>query len=458
MSIIAFINIFSCGIIFITSITIFLMGTRVISTRIYALLWFAVFLYVFFYTLNNNTQGILQNSAFSYIDLSQKIHFFIPSFAFIYIIVNKKNTLKLIYLTILLVPVFSLIIDLTIMRQVFIKGYLLFRVIYHLIFWSALLAYYVVKPDGKKAKSKKDLPLVFIIIVAVSPYVFINLIFTIKNKMLLLDTLPISLALASVLTLYLSYKKNMLESDYEYYINLDTLKKTQIYEKKTIIEKLTSSLIHEIKNPVTAIQSFNQQLLDRFSIMQENEVRQFLEITSDELGKIKKLSESFLKTYRKDEKQDVSRIGVHQLLLSLETLLMFDFEKRNIRLVLSEPLKNTTVNFNNYQVRQIFLNLLYNAIEADCTTITVYSDETVGFVNIFIEDNGTGIDFRDKDKIFDAFWTTKNNGTGMGLSVCKEIMNDHMGNIELVGSTRNKTVFKLSFYKGEAKNENTYSG
>jgi two-component system, sporulation sensor kinase D len=74
----------------------------------------------------------------------------------------------------------------------------------------------------------------------------------------------------------------------------------------------------------------------------------------------------------------------------------------------------------------------------------------VGFDNIFMEDDGTGIDFRDKEKIFDTFWTTKLNGTGMGLSVCKEIMNDHMGNIELVGSTKNKTVFKLSFYKGEA--------
>ena len=445
MSIIAFINIFSCGIIFITSITIFLMGTRVLSTRIYALLWFAVFLYVFFYTLSNNSQSLF------YFNFYQTIHFFIPSFAFIYIIVNKNNTFKLKYLAILLVPFFSLIIDLTVMRQVFIKINLLFSVIYHLIFWSFLLTYYVMNPEKKKAKSKKDLSLVFIIIVAVSPYIFINLIYLIKNKMLLLDTLPVSLALASVLTLYLSYKKNMLESDYEYYMNLDTLKKSQVYEKKTIIEKLTSSLIHEIKNPVTAIQSFNQQLLDRFSIMQENEVRQFLEITSDELGKIKILSESFLKTYRKDEKQEVSRIGIYQLLLSLETLLRFDMQKRNISLVLSEPLKNVTVNFNNYQIRQIFLNLLYNAIEAQCSAILVYSDETVDFVNIFIEDNGTGIDFRDREKIFDAFWTTKNSGTGMGLSVCKEIMNDHMGNIELVGSTRNKTVFKLSFYKGEAK-------
>lgn len=452
MSIIEYINIFSCGIIFITSITIFLMGTKVVSTKFYALLWFAIFLYVFFYTLYNNSRGLLKTSTFIYFDLYQIIHFFIPSFAFIYIIVKKKNRFKLIYLAILLVPVFSFITDQIIMRWIFIMRFPLFRVLYHFIFWSILLTYQILNPGRKKVKSKNDLPLVVIIIVAVSPYIFINLIYAMKNKdLLLLDMLPISLALASVLTLYFSYKKNMLESDYEYYMNLDTLKKTQIYEKKTIIEKLTSSLIHEIKNPVTAIQSLNQQLLDRFSIMDENEIRQFLEITSDELGKIKSLSESFLKTYKKDEKKEVSPIGIHQLLLSLETLLRFDMQKRNIRLEVKESLKDLTVNFNNYQIRQIFLNLLYNAIEAECTIISVYSDETLGFVNIFIEDNGTGIDFRDKEKIFNTFWTTKTNGTGMGLSVCKEIMNDHMGNIELVGSTRNKTVFKLSFYKGDVK-------
>jgi two-component system, LuxR family, sensor kinase FixL len=93
------------------------------------------------------------------------------------------------------------------------------------------------------------------------------------------------------------------------------------------------------------------------------------------------------------------------------------------------------VNADKTQIQQVALNLLTNAMDAmaqnppDKRKVTLKTELIEGFVRVAVHDYGPGISTEQADKIFDPFYTTKSNGLGMGLAVCKSIITDHEGHI-----------------------------
>ena len=103
------------------------------------------------------------------------------------------------------------------------------------------------------------------------------------------------------------------------------------------------------------------------------------------------------------------------------------------------------------QLQQVILNLIMNAIEAmsavtgreRCLTIASDLDQQAA-VTIAIEDSGTGIDPAHRDRIFDPFFTTKSHGMGLGLSICRSIIEAHGGALRVAPASPFGTVFHLS--------------
>ncbi len=91
------------------------------------------------------------------------------------------------------------------------------------------------------------------------------------------------------------------------------------------------------------------------------------------------------------------------------------------------------------RLEQVFRNLFENAFDAcsDPVTITIQGEHTSHGVVLNLRDNGPGLPQRDRDKVFDAFFTTKPTGTGLGLAIAKRIIEAHKGSIEL---TQDKDV------------------
>lgn len=99
-----------------------------------------------------------------------------------------------------------------------------------------------------------------------------------------------------------------------------------------------------------------------------------------------------------------------------------------------EYLKELIMSADPIQMKEVFHNLLHNAVDAvsDCDgEIEISASSYPEFIKIQIKDNGQGIDIRHQGKVFDPFFTTKAKGTGLGLTVCNQIMNIHGGSIDM---------------------------
>jgi signal transduction histidine kinase len=108
------------------------------------------------------------------------------------------------------------------------------------------------------------------------------------------------------------------------------------------------------------------------------------------------------------------------------------------------------------QLQQVFSNLILNAIEAmryitdrdRLLRVTTDIQESSGVV-IAIEDSGTGIDGKNMDRIFEPFFTTKSAGTGIGLTVCRSIIESHAGTLRATGNKPFGTVFHVALPVGD---------
>ncbi len=104
------------------------------------------------------------------------------------------------------------------------------------------------------------------------------------------------------------------------------------------------------------------------------------------------------------------------------------------------------------QLVQVFLNLILNAMDAteEAGTIDISSSFEDGWLTIEIRDNGSGIAVDDRDRIFQPYFTTKATGTGLGLFVCRRIIEDLGGRMELRNSTPQGTTFAVLLRHVEA--------
>jgi len=221
-------------------------------------------------------------------------------------------------------------------------------------------------------------------------------------------------------------------------------------------QKLLSVMTHEIMNSVAPISSLADTLKNRLKspdvVGAMNGQLEDLELGIDT---IKRRSEGLLKfteSYRnlnKITKLDLKKIFVRDLFENLNSLMAPTLEKKHIELeiVLRDPALAIEADIN--LVEQVLINLVVNAIEAvkDSSEPRItLSAETAGNRTIVkIADNGMGMAPELMDKIFIPFFSTRKTGSGIGLSLCKQIMLLHKGNIQVQSSEGVGSGFLLQF-------------
>jgi nitrogen fixation/metabolism regulation signal transduction histidine kinase len=145
-----------------------------------------------------------------------------------------------------------------------------------------------------------------------------------------------------------------------------------------------------------------------------------------------------------------SSIAIARLFDQLEMLLQHQFESEKITLVKHLNPKELILFGDQTQIEQVMINLTQNAIHAleDCEekliTLQAYIDES-GKIILEVSDTGKGIEEEALGKIFIPFFTTKKKGSGIGLSLSKQIMRRHKGNIQVRSKQGEGTTFKLIF-------------
>ncbi len=223
-------------------------------------------------------------------------------------------------------------------------------------------------------------------------------------------------------------------------------------------QKLLSVMTHEIMNSVAPISSLADTLKNRLQSPEFTNSAMGGQLEDLELGidTIKRRSEGLLKfteSYRnlnKITKLDLKKILVRDLFENLNSLMQPTMEKKHIELeiVLRDPALAIEADVN--LIEQVLINLVVNAIEAvkdrDDPRISLSAEVLPNNRTVVkVSDNGMGIPVELLDKIFIPFFSTRKTGSGIGLSLCKQIMLLHKGNIQVQTADGKGSAFLLQF-------------
>ncbi len=212
---------------------------------------------------------------------------------------------------------------------------------------------------------------------------------------------------------------------------------------------LASGVAHEIRNPLNSIGTIIQQLRRDFEPKEDAEdYKKFTSVIYKEVQRINKTIESFLKLARP---QPVVRKDFRLSSLFDELSIQYSqiLKEKSIRLEVKNEF-NGSVYWDKDQMRQVFINLISNAIDSIVQngTIRITTSLINDIVHITIEDNGKGISKEDIDKIFNLYFTTKAEGTGIGLAIVQRIINEHNGIITVASKPGEGTKFTIKIKQG----------
>jgi len=203
-------------------------------------------------------------------------------------------------------------------------------------------------------------------------------------------------------------------------------------EKFTAMGELASGVAHEIRNPLNTIIMISQRLQREYStILNSEDFTSLLKILHSESYRVNAIIEQFLR-FTKPAKLMTAEYNVTEFLQEMIKIAEVQAAEKNISIKLN-VYNEDKIFFDYQQMKQVFINLIRNAVDTTNSggTITLeFKSNKEGKVFNII-DTGSGISEENLKKIFDIYFTTKSNGTGMGLSIVRQIIQQHNGTIEV---------------------------
>ncbi|HRZ87799.1 MAG TPA: ATP-binding protein [bacterium] len=220
------------------------------------------------------------------------------------------------------------------------------------------------------------------------------------------------------------------------------------------IGAMTASIAHDIKNPLVALKTFAELFPQKYHDRDFRET--FTSIVQNEIRRIDDMVSRLL-DYANPKKPRLETVRLDTMIT--ETLSLYSLRVTEQRIDIRKGSGLSTaphLQGDGGQLRRVFNNLILNGIEAMPNGGTLSIDAAVKsgkdrkngimvrHIEILVADTGEGISGRDAEKIFEPFYTTKKNGSGLGLSICKKIIEEHGGTIQ-VSSGGGGTCFTVRF-------------
>lgn len=217
--------------------------------------------------------------------------------------------------------------------------------------------------------------------------------------------------------------------------------------KLAVLGQLSTSISHELNNPLSAIRSYADNAIiflqrDKFDNVNENLVR----ITSltERMAKIS----AQLKSFARKSDGELKVVALQPIILAAQELLKAQLKAKKVELLINMPTAFMYVKADAIQLEQILINLLSNALqsmqESEQKQIQVTLTYNAVNATIKVLDEGTGIDINHLPRLFEPFFTTKKSGLGLGLSISQQIINNMQGKLTANNRKQQGAEFTIS--------------
>ncbi|WP_342496353.1 ATP-binding protein [Bacillus sp. FSL K6-3149] len=211
-------------------------------------------------------------------------------------------------------------------------------------------------------------------------------------------------------------------------------------QKLAVAGQIAAGIAHEVRNPLTSVNGFLQLMKTQYP-----ERTDYFDIIFSEIKRIDFVLSELL-VLAKPQAVHFQEVQLHELLEQVITLLKTNAVLSNIDL--KQPFKRQdagAILADANQMKQLFINLIKNAIEAmpEGGSIYISTEKVLNEWKITIQDEGKGMSEEDIQKIYDPFFSTKKEGTGLGLTICSTILKDHHGRMDVSSELGKGTAFHI---------------
>ena len=253
------------------------------------------------------------------------------------------------------------------------------------------------------------------------------------SKMFLIDNIH-SFIIFTVIIKFLNYFLNESKNVINLHMNLKEFEKDK--NMKINLFKIT----HEIKNPLAVIKGY----LSMFDVNNKEKSIKYIKIIKSEVNRSLNLLSDFMEFTK--IKINTSNVIFNDLMDDIKEVLIPFFNAKNVKYNFNIE-ANIEINIDYNRIKQVLINVIKNAVEAcpnnmGLVSTTIFKDKD--YLYIFVKDNGSGMDKDTLDNILVPFFTTKENGTGLGVSLSKEIILSHKGEISYDSILGKGTTCKIT--------------
>jgi signal transduction histidine kinase len=219
-------------------------------------------------------------------------------------------------------------------------------------------------------------------------------------------------------------------------------------EKMAAAGRLTASIAHEVNNPLQSVQNC-LHIAGREDVSPEKR-KEYFDLAREELERLMKTMQRMLDYYRPGAVK-VERVDILGLLKHVLSLTSQQLGQRHIEVAANFPDSLPPIYVVNSQIQQIFFNLILNSLDAMSGggTLTIEARAVENGIEMLFEDSGSGIPEALRNNIFEPFYSTKDGGTGLGLTVSYNIVTAHGGTLDLIDGRDTGACFRLFLPTGD---------
>ena len=254
-----------------------------------------------------------------------------------------------------------------------------------------------------------------------------------------------------------SYASNEISKATRNLVRMFIQLKTSHSRKIAALGQFAAGVAHEIRNPLNSIGMTAQHLKSIFSQPQVSpedieEAKEFLDIVDEKIQDLKQTSEQFL-TLNRPRKLDLALVNLNVLSDSVLSEFVLITEEAKIQFIRNYEPALPDLQLDEMLMRQTIFNFVQNSIQAMPKGGSIYLTTTlediggVPFVVLEIRDTGVGIPEENQERIYDAYFTTKetDGGVGLGLAISHQIITAHQGKVDVRSKIGMGTAFKITF-------------